>query len=248
LARKKRPDRPGAFSTEMNGPLNDDGPTFGADELVGPPAPSRREPEEPPAPLPSPAPLPPSVPTPPVAAIVSPENLLEDRLRKLEATLTQLQQIEQRLQQIQNAPVATVAPPPPAAITTAPSEKNSLLSSAASLLSASTSLLPSFITGADPTKPKDPYSLAETLAELRAMHRMFVDPRYTMSWVGRIGPPVLLLAFLFPSFWVPGATVLAWVVCPIGQLLVGFGLFKVLGYEARRYRERAPDLPPSLRL
>ena len=32
------------------------------------------------------------------------------------------------------------------------------------------------------------------------------------------------------------------------DLLLGFLLFKVLGYEARRYRLTAPDLPPTLRL
>jgi hypothetical protein len=32
------------------------------------------------------------------------------------------------------------------------------------------------------------------------------------------------------------------------QVVVGFLLFKVLAHEARRYRETAPDLPPSLRL
>jgi hypothetical protein len=32
------------------------------------------------------------------------------------------------------------------------------------------------------------------------------------------------------------------------DLVLAFLLFKVLGHEARRYRETAPDLPPTLRL
>ena len=50
--------------------------------------------------------------------------------------------------------------------------------------------------------------------------------------------------------WLPFAIIP--IVGPIiekaGELVVGFMLFKVLGNEARRYRETAPDLPPSLRL
>jgi hypothetical protein len=32
------------------------------------------------------------------------------------------------------------------------------------------------------------------------------------------------------------------------DLLLLYSMFKILGHEARRYRETAPDLPPSLRL
>ncbi|MGL4555095.1 MAG: hypothetical protein ACRC33_28350 [Gemmataceae bacterium] len=241
MARKKRPDLPGGVHTEANGPLTDDGP---ADEFVGPPPP-RDEPGDEPDQSPAPAPTPPPAAI-PVASIATAESLLEDRLSKLEVTLTQLAQIEQRLKDIQNAPVAAIAPPP-MAVATAPSEKNSLLWSAASLLSPVAGLLPSILTKGDPNRSRDPFSLSETVAELRAMQRMFVDPRYSMSWLGRAAP-LLLLAFLFPSVWMPGATVLAWLVCPVGQLAVGFALFKILAREARRYREKAPDLPPSLRL
>ena len=50
--------------------------------------------------------------------------------------------------------------------------------------------------------------------------------------------------------WVPLATVpvLGFFLEKPVQIVVGFLLFKVLGHEARRYRETAPDLPPSLRL
>jgi hypothetical protein len=94
--------------------------------------------------------------------------------------------------------------------------------------------------------------VAETIAEVRAFYRMFVDPRYSMTLLGKVGIPVLLALFFFPSWWMPLSGVLAepargLVLC-VGQLAVGYGLFKLAFQEARRYREMAPDLPPSLRL
>jgi hypothetical protein len=90
----------------------------------------------------------------------------------------------------------------------------------------------------------------DALAEARAIFRMYVDPRYRLSWSGRVVPPVLLVAFVTTGWWVPLTAVpgVGWVVRRAVELVLGFVLFKVLGYEARRYRETAPDLPPSLRL
>ena len=61
---------------------------------------------------------------------------------------------------------------------------------------------------------------------------------------------LLIVGFVTSSLWVPGATLagVGYVINKIADLLIGFVLFKVLGYEARRYRETAPDLPPTLRL
>ena len=39
-----------------------------------------------------------------------------------------------------------------------------------------------------------------------------------------------------------------WLLTVPVDLLTLYGLFKILSHEARRYRETAPDLPPSLRL
>jgi hypothetical protein len=66
-------------------------------------------------------------------------------------------------------------------------------------------------------------------------------------------PPALFAAFLFTKFWFPFALVLekanlAWLVVVPVDLLLLYSMFKILGHEARRYRETAPDLPPSLRL
>jgi hypothetical protein len=89
----------------------------------------------------------------------------------------------------------------------------------------------------------------EVVAELQAMFYMYVDPRYRLSWIGRIVPAVLLAAFLTSGWWV------GWLPCGVGTLLhkpielvLCYGMFKTLGHEARRYRETAPDLPQGLRL
>jgi len=95
-----------------------------------------------------------------------------------------------------------------------------------------------------------PWLLFDMVAEARAILRMFVDPRYRLSWRGRLAPLVLVVFILTSSFWIPG-TGLA-IVGPLFDkclnLIVAFILFRILSDEARRYRETAPDLPPSLRL
>jgi hypothetical protein len=87
---------------------------------------------------------------------------------------------------------------------------------------------------------------------------MYVDPRYRMTWVGRIVPPLLLVAFFlayYCVFMIPcvgvlllASETLAYQVAKVLQLVIAFVLFKVLAHEARRYRETSPDLPSSLRL
>jgi hypothetical protein len=100
--------------------------------------------------------------------------------------------------------------------------------------------------------------LSEVIAKIRAVSRMYVDPRYRMSWVGRIVPPTLLAAFVLSKWWIPfaaivdripvaGPVIVLILQVPV-ELIVAYGFFKALGYEAYRYRVKAPDLPASLRL
>jgi len=91
--------------------------------------------------------------------------------------------------------------------------------------------------------------LFDLIAEARIILRMYVDPRYSMTWTGRTLPLILLAAFLFSTYWVPlsGLPLIGYLVVKVVELLIAFVLFKLLFYEARRYREVSPDLPPSLR-
>lgn len=218
--------------------------------FVGPPAPEVVFPERaslspPPEPAPPPTALVVPAPVAHLAYFSGPE--LEERLRRLEQTLTDIKEIEQRL-----AARAAGEPPPPNA-PPVKAEASSLLSGAASLLEVGRLLLPSALAG--PGQPPTPGSLADLLADLRAMYRMLVDPRYAMTWLGRLGIPGLLVAFLLPKLWMPATGYVEllgdwalWLYTSLGQLITGFCLFRVATYEARRYRETAPDLPPSLRV
>src|SRR5262249_38634168 len=92
--------------------------------------------------------------------------------------------------------------------------------------------------------------LFDLWAEARAILRMYTDPRYRLRWPTRVVPPLLLIMIVTLGLWMPGTG-----VAVIGPLLdkaitlaLAFILFKFLGQEARRYRQTAPDLPPTLRL
>jgi hypothetical protein len=275
------PTTEGAASMDVAPPVGGELLAVPEEEFVGPPAPVPAAPlteeaqvgpplPEPPRMLvedgpPARAPMPafhtpdiePTVLTPPPTAVVAQPppvahlaflsgSEVEERLRRLEQTLADIKEIEQRL-------AARASGDPPHNAPPEKSEASSLLSGAASLLEVGRLLLPSALVG--PGKPPTPGSLADLLADLRAMYWMMVDPRYGMTWLGRLGIPGFLIAFLFPWGWLPFNTVLTawvaplgWLYLALGQLVAGFGLFRVTTSEARRYRETAPDLPPSLRI
>jgi hypothetical protein len=97
---------------------------------------------------------------------------------------------------------------------------------------------------------RQPWLLVDMLAELRAIFRMFVDPRYHLGWRGRLAPILLIAVILTSSFWVPGTglTIVGPLFDKCLNLILAYVLFKILSHEARKYRETAPDLPSSLRL
>jgi hypothetical protein len=199
--------------------------------------------------------------TPPSAPLAIPvaqsqNDMLLERILKLEealASVQNLQGIEQRVAERVATQLQIERP-------TVRPETSPVISRAAALLDAGKHLLPSLIRTDTAPGPAPPHNapaaaqrswlLWETIAEARVIIRMYVDPRYTLSWLGRTVPLVLLPAFLLTYYWVPFASIsmVGWILEKSVQLVVGFVLFKVLGHEARRYRETAPDLPPSLRL
>jgi hypothetical protein len=97
---------------------------------------------------------------------------------------------------------------------------------------------------------RQPWLLVEMLAEVRAIFRMFVDPRYHLGWRGRLAPILLIAVILTSSFWVPGTglTIVGPLFDKCLNLVLAYVLFKILSHEARKYRQTAPDLPTSLRL
>jgi hypothetical protein len=198
-----------------------------------------------------------------VAAIAAPvalpanDQALEQRIRRLEDALAQLQS----QQGIETRIVGQPAPPrppsnPPAAPPAAPAAASTaaLFDMGKRLLgTAAEAITP---TAAPPSPPataraRAVWFLWDTWAEARAIVRMFVDPRYHLPWSARIFPIVLLAAILFSKYWVPGSSIPIlgdWLLVKLVDTLLAFVLFNWLGHEARRYRQTSPDLPPSLRL
>jgi hypothetical protein len=222
---------------------------------VAPPRPAE-QPAAPPAPVVAAA---------AVAGLLQP---LEQRVRRLEQGVGDLQ--EQRRREASRpvpvavpapVPVALPAPPPVAMLLGADAQRTVRHSEAARA------------EFEDPT-----WLLRDLLAEARAVGRMFTDPRYTLSWWGRLGPLILVLAVLTSSWWMPwpftsaeptppaqsqpgqgqaapapapaaqSASSMRSIANKVLDLVLCFLLYKVLNYEARRYRQTAPDLPPALRL
>jgi hypothetical protein len=230
-------------------------------EFIDPPAPRPAEPLPAAAPA---APEPPHRDRPPEAIPIGnaalaaqeavPVTPLEMRIRRLEDALAQLQQqraaeLRAAEQRVTNAlparpvPVATPIPPHQA-----PTEK--LWELGKRVLASPVRLAQALSTGPAALQGKPAWLPVEAVAEGRAMVRMFTDPRYRLSWTGRIAPPALLVLFLISWWWVPFTSfaVIGYWLNKAADLVVAFVLYKFLAHEARRYRETAPDLPPSLRL
>lgn len=184
----------------------------------------------------------------------TPEALLiplEERIRKLELALAELQNtsdLESRVAaRVSNQIAQELAPGGGA------SSKASLVELGKRLLGVMSPPAPRTL-GPRPDGKRPGWLLLEVWAEARAIFRMYVDPRYRMTWVGRVVPVVLLIGFLFASYCValvpligPFLVKIPFLVEAV-QLVMAFVLFKVLSHEARRFRETSPDIPSSLRL
>jgi hypothetical protein len=95
--------------------------------------------------------------------------------------------------------------------------------------------------------------LLDLLVELRAIFWMFVDPRYRLGWPTRIVALALLAAIATSRLWPPASLltdvyILGTLVDKVVDLALAYLLWKILSHEARRYRQTAPDLPPTMRL
>jgi hypothetical protein len=85
---------------------------------------------------------------------------------------------------------------------------------------------------------RPPWLLLEIYEEFRAIYWMFLDPRYRLSWTGRIAPLAILFV-LFSSWLFLGS--FPWsLIDKILSIVFIVVLYKVLSREARRYRQIAP--------
>ena len=185
---------------------------------------------------------------PPVAPLLAPSaaDPFEDRIRRLEAELVRLRNLP--------APPHVAAPPAPEhQVQTQPPGRfwNDL---GKRLIAPSGPVAappppPAGLASMVPAGVRRTWLILDALTELRAIYWMFFDPRYRLSWLARLAPLVIGALILTSSFWMPGAAIpfVGPVIDKVADLILAYGLYKYLSYEARRYRETAPDLPPGLR-
>ena len=88
----------------------------------------------------------------------------------------------------------------------------------------------------------------EMLAEFRAMIRMYLDPRYRLTWQTRLLPALILVAMFLSWLTFAHLTLIGFLLDRIVFLVLAYALFKVLTREATRYRMTSPDIPSSMRL
>jgi len=200
--------------------------------------------------------LPPVAPLLPTAAVAVP---LESRIQRLETELAQLRTAQARdsrfaVAQPADATPPAAAPDPAAAVVRRPGRFWTDLGSRLTAPSAPAAAPPraAGLSSLVPPAVRRSWTLWEAITELRAMYWMFFDPRYRLSWAARLAPPVILVLIVTSLYrWMTPATALPYigmVIDKIVDLVLAYILFKLLSNEARRYRETAPDLPPSLRL
>jgi hypothetical protein len=192
---------------------------------------------------------------------------LEERLRRLEDALAQVpdpresehriaERVAERLSNARTIPVAQIVPAPPSG------QGPNVTIPAGMILDVGKRLFTTTTAMANAAPRQDHQESAvmngvrrtflffDMLTEARAIWCMYTDPRYKMSWAGRMVPLGLAVFLLTSAFLIPGAqlTGIGTIIDKLADLIPAFILFKLLTYEARRYRETAPDLPPDLRL
>jgi hypothetical protein len=201
------------------------------------------------------------------AASGFPAPPLEERLRRLEDALAQIpdpkqiensiaQRVAERLTTERPVPVAQIAPAPtPSARAGVTLPTGMILDIGKRILTttgntASTASASEHQESALSSGVRRTILFFDMLTEARAIWCMYTDPRYKMSWAGRLVPLMLAVFLLTSAFLVPGAQItgVGTIIDKLADLIPAFILFKLLSYEARRYRETAPDLPADLRL
>jgi hypothetical protein len=202
--------------------------------------------------------------------VASPVSL-EQRVRRLEDAVAQLQDtrlleehvLERLAARLPPPPEPTPAPLPVPAPAAAPDPAAMIMDAGRQLLPVAADVLRS-----DPAASpaavrravasgflKRSWLFQDLYTELRSMVYMFIDPRYTLTWTGRVVPLVLVIAIATSFIWFPGISTLYTLVSPalgltvmkLVDLVMAYFLFKILSREAARYRETAPNLPPQFR-
>jgi hypothetical protein len=211
---------------------------------------------------------PPPAPAEPVAVKSADVDALEDRLRRLEAVLSRLaepqrleEQVAARKRVEQAAPVATAAATPvatPAAPVAIPAvavdqpQQSASVAGGRRWLPFTLGARVASAAAADDSRPgvRARWLFLDILRELQSILHMYGDPRYRLTWSGRILPVAFVALIATSGFWTYPLT--GWMPALLGNLMLktidlvpAFCLFRVLTREAQRYRETVPQYPPS---
>jgi hypothetical protein len=173
---------------------------------------------------------------------------LEQRMHRLEDAVAALQdtrQLEERLVErvvdrlIRNPPAAREEPP--SLVIEAP--RAPLLPSLG-LLRSLAGTPPQAIPAAAPAAQPS-WLLTDTIAEARAIIRMFFDVRFRVSRSVELLSLGLIIMILTSWYWLPGTSLLPGIVSSLVvkavDLVLAFVLYKILSREARRYRATCPQ-------
>jgi hypothetical protein len=207
----------------------------------------------------------PAVSTQPVSHKSADVEALEDRLRRLEAVLTSLadtKQLEDRLaerisKRAEQAPVAMPAAAPVARVVLdPPPEPGNAAKSSEVTVEPPRRWLPFFrsavpaggATDDGRSRLRRSWLLFDILREFQSILHMYGDPRYRLTWPGRVLPLVFLIAILTSYYWT--LPLLWWtpdmihsILIKVIDLIPAFCMFKVLTREAQRYRDTIPQAP-----
>lgn len=229
-------------------------------------------PESPPGPAEAPtASLAPEAPAPEeprlaaVAPAATPANgpppveALDERLRRLESVLVKLADtrtevhVTEKPAEKADAAAAPVASLVPTALREAgklvlPAAIEAVMArSAVPAPEAKPAVVPPVAPSPTP-EPRSPWLLVDIVTELRSILHMYGDPRYRLTWPGRLIPALMLVLIFTSWLWLPGTSVLptsfSTTIDKIFDLVLAYFLFKVLSRESRRYRETIPPAVP----
>ena len=87
-----------------------------------------------------------------------------------------------------------------------------------------------------------PWLLFDTLAEARAMFRMYFDSSYRVSWIARVTPVVCFVLLIMSWLMLGGIPLIGFILDKAVDLALAFVVYKVLHREVQSYRFAIADL------
>jgi hypothetical protein len=177
----------------------------------------------------------PTLPWPDVAATpaLSSESL-EERVQRLEGTVTALQDTHALEDRLVERVTARLQPTGPERITTLDPQVT-----ASAVMNAASGMIRAAAIPVGQQVARMPWLLIDLYQELFAISRMFFDLHYHVAWTTRLLVLVLVPAILTSHWWLPFSSL--WVVGEffdkLIDLVLAFVVFKALNREAQRYLE-----------